>query len=260
MYSKYRTSNIVRHSLFLALKEGEELPVGASVGTGKVFSVTGGSQLTTLLSSCSAELAVIAGACLDVLSNSSGKSVRTGENSVGAKSVQVDGTVGSVSSGDNSVSLIMACTCVRWLVVAFPDPLLDSSDSPTPSSNKAKKSVKKSTSNQDKFSAVLSSITQDVSAANENTYAPTDYQCLAHHTQLLVSVLNQPKLKWLSEGSDVEVKNAKDPESFSFSIKKCHEVLPSLVQKYVRITIRNPHSLASIWALLGTYVYVTLSA
>lgn len=211
---------------------------------------------------------MIAGACLDVLLNSSGKAVRTNEKLVGSKRLQIDGSLGSdaivsnATSGDDSVSLIMACTCVRWLVVAFPDPLLDSSDSPTViSTSKIKKSMKKSTNNYDKFSAVLSSITSTVCAANENTYALTDYQCLAHHTQLLVSVLNQPKLKSLlpeSEGSNVKVKNAKDPESFCFSIQKCEEVLPSLVQKYVRITIRNPHSLASIWALLGTYVYVTL--
>ena len=201
-----------------AIKEGEELPSGGNKGSKKVFGVIGGSQLTTLLSSCSTELAVIAGALLDILS------------------VPLQTTHTSSSKGDD-VSVIMACSCVRWLVVAFPGPLLGAADTPgqgqiTP--KKGKKTAGADTSNRVKFSAILRDVTTAMTSSVQSLMSP---QSKAHHTQLLVSVINQPDLSPLGD-----------------SLVLCRNVIPDLLRKYISVFVSDPYSIANVWAILGESV------
>ena len=202
-----------------AIKEGEELPSGGNKGSKKVFGVIGGSQLTTLLSSCSAELAVIAGALLDILS------------------VPLQTPHTSSSSKSDDVSVIMACSCVRWLVVAFPSPLLGAADTPgqgqmTP--KKGKKTAGADTSNRVKFSAVLCDVTTAMTSPVQSLMSP---QSKAHHTQLLVSVINQPDLSPLGD-----------------SLVLCRNVIPDLVRRYISVFVSDPYSIANVWAILGESV------
>ena len=214
-----------------AIREGEELPTGDAVNSGKVFGKIGGTQLSTLLSSCLPELSVIASACLDLISTSLSK---PSENKQG----DLD------SSEGDSVDLVMACTCVRWLTVAFPSPLLETSSvSVSETAKKGKKAVK-SDSNCDKFSKVLSDISLSVTRAADAT---SSLHSLAHHTQLLVSVLNQEKM------IDPEGEGEGRSVALSASVKQCQNALPHLVKRYIHIVTEDPHSVASVWAILGTF-------
>lgn len=209
-----------------AIREGEELPTGDSVNSGKVFGKIGGTQLSTLLSSCLPELSVIASACLDLISTSL-------SNAPAGKQGDQE------SSEGESVDLVMACTCVRWLTVAFPSPLLEST-SASDTAKKGKKALKPD-SNCDKFSRILRDLSLSVTRAGDAT---SSLHSLAHHTQLLVSVLNQDKLMDTEgEGRSVVL---------SASVKECQNALPHLVRRYVGIVTEDPHSVASVWAILGT--------
>ena len=207
----------------VAIKEGEELPSGGKIGSNKVFGVIGGSQLSTLLSSCSGELAVIAGALLDILA-------------LPLQSLQSSNDVTSSSSKSDDESVIMACSCVRWLVVAFPSPLLGSGSADTPGQTqlalkKGKKTAETNNSNRVKFSAVLRDVTIVMTSSAQNLMSP---QNEAHHTQLLVGVISQPDLTPLGD-----------------SIAQCRNALPDLVRKYITVFVRDPYSIANVWALLG---------
>lgn len=186
----------------------------------------GGSQLTTLLSSCSGELAVIAGALLDILA-------------LPLQSLQSLNVVTSSSNKGDNESVIMACSCVRWLVVAFPSPLLGSGSADTPGQGqlapkKGKKIAELNNSNRVKFSVVLRDVTIAMTSSTQNQMSP---QNEAHHTQLLVSVISQPDLTPLGD-----------------SITLCRNVLPDLVRKYITVFVRDPYSIANVWALLGESV------
>jgi hypothetical protein len=177
---------------------------------------------------------VIAGACLDLISGSLSKPLET-------KQRDQEGGEG------DGVDLVMACTCVRWLTVAFPSPLLESS-SASDTAKKGKKAVK-SDSNCDKFSRILRDMSLSVTRAADAT---SSLHSLAHHTQLLVSVLNQDKLMD-SEGEGSSV-------ALSAAVKECQKALPHLVKKYIHIVTEDPQSVASVWAILGTSYALSTSA
>jgi hypothetical protein len=162
---------------------------------------------------------VIAGALLDILS------------------VPLQAPHTSSSSKGDEVSVIMACSCVRWLVVAFPSPLLGAADTPgqghvTP--KKGKKTAGADTSNRVKFSTVLRDVTTAMTSSVQSLMSP---QNKAHHTQLLVSVINQPDLSPLGD-----------------SLLLCRNVIPDLVRKYISVFVSDPYSIANVWAILGESV------
>jgi hypothetical protein len=169
---------------------------------------------------------VIASACLDLISRSISNP---------SESKQRDQDCGE---GD-SVDLVIACTCVRWLTVAFPSPLLESSSAPE-AAKKGKKVVK-SEGNCEKFSRILHDLSLSVTRAADAT---SSLHSLAHYTQLLVSVLNQDKL--------IDPEGEGRNSALSAAVKECQNALPHLLRRYIHIVTGDPHSVASVWAILGS--------
>ena len=265
-----------------------------------MFSAGGsGAQLDSLLASCSVELSVIAGACIDIVRKSIQSTVQSTDNrsdssdsndlntkktplkakkSSGSKTEFA--SEHSVYSSEDNAAVIMASTCVRWLVVAFPSPLLtvegttSSSSSTTevvaPSTSKKGKEKEKGqkqivskqnislslTNNSEEFALLLTDLTSTMTYPTP-TPAPTLVRTseartssgqaishsLAHHTQLIVSVLSNNTFT-----CDLGSENKR----LSQAVSACQGVLPTLVKKYTAMIIDNPYSVVSVWGILGT--------
>ena len=179
------------------------------------------------------------------------------------------------SRDERDVDLIMACTCVRWMVIAFPSPLLVSmSDDLKPPSKEIVKSVsvkdqstsKKKTKaativaatagagdvveesnfedrNKDRFVSLLHELSKVISVTR-TIESSTSPHSLAHHTQLVISILNQKMFttKLTEKHGNCDLLNA---------VTICQQMLLGLVRRYSMLIIKNPSSIASVWAILG---------
>ena len=241
------------------------VPVWGNSGSRVFSSVGSSSQLDKLLSSCSVELSFIAGACLDLVQMSikDDIAIDTANCSIKKntkKSIplsQVQEVFPADASVGGEVDLIMASTCVRWLVTAFPSPLLESvcttsdavsaNNQSTPKKKSkavsaAAKNSKEIVNNRDKLSALLLELSRIISKSSA-TGNNTSSHCLAHHTQLVISILSQATFTIDEEGSG--------NDNLSNAITVCQKVLPGLVRRYSALISRNPSSVVSVWAFLG---------
>ena len=266
-----------------------------------MFSAGGsGAQLDSLLASCSVELSVIAGACIDIVRKSIQSTVQSNDNTSDSSDsnniisktktpLKVKKSSGSkaesesehsVYSSEDNAAVRMASTCVRWLVVAFPSPLLtvegttSSSSSTTevvaPSTSKKGKEKEKGQkqiiskqnisliNNSEEFALLLSDLTSTMTYPTP-TPAPTLVRTseartssgqaishsLAHHTQLIVSVLSNNTFT-----CDLGSENKR----LTQAVSGCQGVLPTLVKRYTAMIIDNPYSVVSVWGILGTFL------
>lgn len=142
---------------------------------------------------------------------------------------------------ENEIDLTMASTCIRWLVIAYPTPLLESQ-------NKDKKS-KNILNNKEKFGSVLSNICKSLPTVGETNNIKK--HILAHYTQLLVSVIKQ-NINVDINSKIIKNKNEKNNSFNSMeSFKKCLDVS---IKDYARVVENDPYSIVTLWAFLGTLI------
>jgi hypothetical protein len=188
------------------------------------------TQVQRLLSSCSEELAVIADACLSMM-------VTT-----------FDGI--NLNIKENEIDITMASTCIRWLVIAYPSPLLE-----TINEKKSKKILK----NKEKFSTVLSHICKLLPTIRDDN--DIKKHVLAHYTQLLVSVIKQNidiNTKNIDNTKIIKNKNSltRNPNirDTDVSMDNCKKSLDMSINDYAKVFSKDPHSIVTVWAFLGTKI------
>ena len=247
------------------------VPVWGKSGTEVFSSIGSSSQLDRLLSTCSEELSIIAGACLDLVqksvkadinvetSNSTVK--KSKEKSMSMSHVQEMNPISTSARGEVEVEvdLIMASTCVRWLVTAFPSPLLESvcttsDDAPAKNQSTPKRKSKavtvtekfsdKTDSNKDKLTALLLDLSRTISKSRTIGNSTSSHS-LAHYTQLVISILNQTTFR-----KDEDSGTGTGTDNLINAMSVCQKELLGLVRRYSALITKNPYSVVSVWALL----------
>jgi hypothetical protein len=145
---------------------------------------------------------------------------------------------------ENEIDITMASTCIRWLVTAYPTPLLESQ-------NKDKKS-KNILNNKEKFGNVLSNICKLLPTVGDTN--DIKKHILAHYTQLLVSVIKQ------NINIDINTKVIKNKNEKNNSLNPMDSFKKSLdvsIKDYARVVANDPYSIVTVWAFLGTFIHIS---
>jgi hypothetical protein len=156
---------------------------------------------------------------------------------------------------ENEIDITIASTCIRWLVTAYPTPLLE---------NLNEKKSKKILNNKEKFSNVLSHICKLLPTIGDDN--DIKKHVIAHYTQLLVSVIKQ-NIDINTKNIDMNTKIIKNKTEKNNSLTRnpnirdtdvsmdiCKKSLDMSVKDYARVISNDPHSVVTVWAFLGMYI------
>ena len=208
-------------------------------------------QLQELLSSCGQELAIISGACLDLISSApihpllkadetltskgeknKGKRADKSNRVITSSSMEGSDVAGIKAEEIDDLTFVVASTCVQWLVVAYPTPLLANADNRSKFNTALAQAISTATSSTSSSSAASASAASSSSQRHR----------AAHSSRLLARVLRQDVLITLARDTTSDMRP---------SMIRCMQVLPKLVKAAaIRITA-CAHSIEMIWGTLG---------
>ena len=211
-------------------------------------------QLHELLSSCGQELATITGACLALIGSASihppleattalsskgekNKGKRVDKSSrVLASSTNEDNKVpGAGTEAIDDLTFVVASTCVQWLVVAYPTPLLANAGNRSKFNAALAQAISAATSSS--TSAAASS-----SAASSSSASSSQRHRAAHSSRLLARVLRQDALVSLARDTTSDMRP---------SMIQCMQALPKVVKAATIRVTASPLSIEMIWGALG---------